>query len=217
MKGKIVASHGTPRFSRPRLRDPRVLIGVVLVLASVLGTWFIVRQAAQTTRVWAAAHVLVPGAVLAEGDLTATEVSLPGNAGAYLSAHDAAPIGSTVLRSVGAGELVPAGQLGSQEQLQGRLLSLDLSESLPQAVTAGSRVDIWAADSDAETVEPKEILSGIDVVNADHSAGGFAQASGARLEVFVPTDKLSQILAAQASGHRISAVSVPAATTEAMP
>src|SRR5690625_7735648 len=48
------------RLTRPRWRDPRLLIGAVLVLVSLVATTTLVRAVAETTRVWAAAENLVP-------------------------------------------------------------------------------------------------------------------------------------------------------------
>lgn len=199
----------THRFRRPRLRDPRVIVGAILVLASVLGTWTIVNRAAHTIHVWAAATTLVPGSTIAEGDLTSAEVNMPAYAGAYLSADDAAPIGSTVLRTVRSGELLPASEVGSVRQLAGRVLSLTLSTALPEAVAKGGQVDVWAADGRADDVKPRQILDGVDVIKADHEARGFGATQGARIEVFVPNDKLSAVLVAQTSGFDIAVVAVP--------
>src|SRR6478752_7441726 len=57
---------------RPRRRafwvDARFAVGLLLVVASVVGVWFVISAARQTVSVFAAAHTTVPGQVPA-GDV----------------------------------------------------------------------------------------------------------------------------------------------------
>ncbi|MYM19631.1 hypothetical protein GSY69_06520 [Brevibacterium sp. 5221] len=203
-------THGSSRFRRPRWRDPRVLIGAVLVLASLLGTWYVVRAAARTTTVWAAGTPLVPGAVIAPEDLVPLEVRLPEgeSAAAYIPSATRIPEGSTVLSAVRKGELLPAGSLASPDSLAGRVMALAAADALPAAVGAGSRVDVWATP-DEDGAKPHEILRTAQVIAVTRDDGGFAADRGARIEVFVPTAALSGVLAAVGAGERLAVVAVP--------
>lgn len=195
------------RLRAPRLRDPRLVIGALIVLVSVLGTWFVVTRVAATTTVWAASRPLVPGSVLVPDDLVATEVRM-GDPGVYLSADAAIPEGATVLAAVGAGELVPASQLGSPDQLAGRVMALAVPDALPAAVRPGSAVDVWATDADADPVDPREILTAVDVIAVDRDTGDFATGDQV-IEIFVPNRQVGDVMRALAEEHHLSVVSVP--------
>ncbi|HAJ17812.1 MAG TPA: hypothetical protein DCL57_06900, partial [Microbacterium sp.] len=95
---------------RPAWADLRFLVGVVLVLASVGGVWFIVSSARQTEPVYVAVRAIVPGEPVAAADLAVVDVALGVASNAYLRADDLGE-GLVAARTVSAGELVPADAL----------------------------------------------------------------------------------------------------------
>lgn len=198
------------RLTRPRWRDPRLLIGAVLVLVSLVATTTLVRAVAETTRVWAAAENLVPGGELTADSFVPIEVKLPVSQEQYISADSRIEPGTTVRAVVGSGELVPVSSLVSLSDLAGRVVSVDVSAALPAAVVSGSRVDVWATDAQAAEAEaPSAILEGVDVLSVDRGGGDFASPGVARIEVYVPDGRIGDVVRALAAGHHISVVAVP--------
>ena len=57
--------------------DVRFLLGIVLILASVAGVWFVVSAARQTAPAIAAATTLVPGDVISATDVRVVEKPYP--------------------------------------------------------------------------------------------------------------------------------------------
>lgn len=206
------------RLTRPRWRDPRLLIGAVLVLLSLLATTGLVRAVAQTTRVWAAAEALVPGSVITPDSLIAVEVKLPVSGPAYIEADSVLAEGTTVRAVVGEGELLARSVLVAQADLPGRVVSVDVSSALPAAVARGSGVDIWATDArSAEAAPPSAILTEVDVLSVDRGTRDFTAPGGARIEVYVPDGRIAEVVRAQALGHHISVVEVPRSGTAPHP
>lgn len=197
------------RLRPPRWRDPKLIIGALIVAASVLGTWFIVNQAANTMTVWTAARPLVPGHAITADDLSATEVRMSEAEEHYLPTSTEIPAGATVLSSIAPGELIPASQIGTADQLAGRVIALEVPGGLPGQVDAGSTIDLWGTDTRIEDGEPELILSGVAVISVDRDSGGFAGANSNRIEVFVPTDDIDAVLSALAGEHHISVAAVP--------
>lgn len=197
------------RLRAPRWRDPRLVIGAIIVLLSVLGTWVVVTQVAATTTVWAAARPLVPGSVLSAEDVVATEIRMSGDAAVYLSAEQQIPEGATVLAAVGTGELLPASQLGSPDQLAGRVMALAVPDAVPAAVRAGGKIDVWATDQDADPVDPLEILTAVDVIAVDRESSDFSALAGQRIEIFVPNQHVGAVTRALAAEHHLAVVAVP--------
>src|SRR4051794_41859433 len=66
------------RIVVPRWLDARVAVGLVLVLVSVAAGARIVSSAGHLTRVYAAAHELVPGEQLTPDDVAVVQVRLGG-------------------------------------------------------------------------------------------------------------------------------------------
>ncbi|MFA4841242.1 MAG: flagellar biosynthesis protein FlgA, partial [Agrococcus sp.] len=75
--------------------DPRLAIGVVLVLASLAGVWLVVQHSARTEVAWAATRTLLPGETIAAGDVQQIDLRLPQGRDRYL-AGAAEPVGFVV-------------------------------------------------------------------------------------------------------------------------
>ncbi|RUQ42008.1 flagellar biosynthesis protein FlgA, partial [Micrococcus sp. HSID17228] len=111
MSTTMSASAEGGRLRRPRWRDPRLLVGLVLVLASIAGVVALVASSQRTAAYWTAAEDLPPGTPIAAGDLRPVEVNLSEAGERYLSADAPAPEGRMVSGTVRAGELLPAAAL----------------------------------------------------------------------------------------------------------
>lgn len=203
----------TPRFTLPRMRDPRVLVGIILVIASLLGAWAVITRVANTVTVWAASKPLASGSTIDQDSLTAVEVRLPDTEDKYVRTDQSSPVGMSVTGSVAAGELVPASVLVDPARLDGRVIALDIPGNLPQAVQAGAFVDVWATDTKDEETQPVEVLSRAHVHAVGRDEGGFTSTAGTRLEIYVPNDKLQQVLEVVATDHRVSIVAYPKETS----
>src|SRR5262249_1760915 len=102
------------RVQPPRWLSVRLLLGVLLVLASVLIGARVVASADSTTRMWAASRQLGPGVVLAASDLKPVRVRLPDGDGSYVRVVESV-VGKTINAQVGAGALLPRAALGVTE------------------------------------------------------------------------------------------------------
>lgn len=198
-----------PRFSPPKLKDPRVIVGLILVVGSLVATWAIVSNVAQTITVWAATRPLVSGGTIAQDALAPVEVRLPDASQKYLSTQESSPVGMTVAHAVAEGELIPAKAVVDPSALTGRVIALEIPDSLPQAVRAGALIDVWATDTTSEDARPERVLERITVNAVDKDASGFTSTSNTRLEIFVENDRLDRVLEVVAGEYRISVVAYP--------
>lgn len=162
--------------------DPRFAVGLVLVLASVLGVVGLVGAANASVDVFAARIALVPGERVHASDLVATSVRVGTTAALYLPATQVPAAGVVVTRAISAGELVPRSAVGSEAGLD--LTSLVVTEPAPLAgsVVSGARVDLWSADPAGADAADASGATGVDGAggSADGAAasGGGAGASG---------------------------------------
>ena len=101
--------------ARPRSRafwgDARFFLGILLVVASVAGVWFVVAASRQTVPAFAASRTIVPGEAVSSDDLRLVDVSLGQLGDAYL-APDALADGLVATRTIESGELVPESAVG---------------------------------------------------------------------------------------------------------
>jgi hypothetical protein len=101
------------RLRQARWRDPRLLLGVLLVLVSVIAGARLLAAADDYVLVWAAKRDLPVGAALEQPDLQARAVRFrdQGDANRYLSAEQ--PLaGSVLARPLGRGRAGPGGRAG---------------------------------------------------------------------------------------------------------
>ncbi|MBF0687248.1 MAG: hypothetical protein IR158_05690 [Cellulomonas sp.] len=208
------------RLRRPGWRDPRLLVGLALIAASVaLGSWA-VTTAQRTVAVYVARDVLVPGVALTPADLVLADVRLADRADGYLRADEPLPEAAVLLRTVGAGELVPAAAVGTAADLDVRAVPVALSGPAPSGLVAGSRVDLWftperrtdalAVDAAADAA-PRELAAALTVAELSSPDGAFASGGARTVHVLVPVDDLPTVLAALAGDGTVDVVPVPGA------
>jgi hypothetical protein len=185
---------------RTSAADPRLFIGVLLVVGSVAGVYAIVASADETVGVYSAASSLAPGDLVFVTDLEVTPVRLDTAAGLYLAPGSIPAEGLVVGRSVLAGELVPTSAVGSADVLRLASLVLDVEGQLAASIGPGSIVDVW---SSRETQEggfgpPASIVSGAIVVRLLESESIVAGGETTAIEVLVPRIRLARVLDAVA-------------------
>lgn len=183
--------------------DPRFLIGVALVIASIAGVWWVVAAADRTTQAYATRATLPAGATVHADDLVATRVRLAGAERLYLTAVPAD--GAVVTRTVAAGELVPASAVREGEP-QSTSVVVPARSPLPTAVTAGATVDVWAAKRlEHDGFGPPAVLVQSATVIAVNQADGLvADRSTVAVEIRVPARKVAAVLAALTGGDSVA-------------
>ncbi len=203
------------RAGRPKAwRDPRFVIGIVLVAASAaLGAWA-VRSAASTQEIYAVAADVAPGTDLsAEGVLTVVS-SHPGT-GSYVLAGEL-PEHAVATRPLSAGELLPTAAVGQHTEQDLRPVVVPVSTGLPGGVGVGSGVDLWllpragaALAAKGEQAQTRLVAASLVVSAVGEQERTLVGDSQERdVEVLVPAAALPEVLAAL--GAEGSLVLVPA-------
>jgi hypothetical protein len=169
------------RVVRPSWTDTRLLLGVLLVLASVVLGSRVVASAQQTRPVWAAVRSLPAGTVLRADDLVVADVRLDQKARYYLPVGARSPVGLVVGRAVAAGELVPAAALADDAQAQpAHLVSVPVEVlHYPSGLDRGDVVDVYVSPvgetgatiaGTGRHVDPQRVLTQARVVEVDGDA-----------------------------------------------
>lgn len=206
------------RLRRPTWRDPRLLVGLVVVAASVaLGSWA-VGAAGHTDAVYAADDVLTPGDTVSAEDLRVVEVRLGSETDGYLLAADGLPEGAVVLRTVEPGELLPASALGAADDLGVRAVAVPVTTGLSDRIVAGAAVDLWHVPAPPSgTGEPGAagagagpavLVEGVTVAEVDEADGTFVAGGPVTIHVLVGADDLPTVLGAVAGEGSIAVVPV---------
>lgn len=190
-------------------RDPRLWVGVAIVAASVVAGARILGAADDSVAVWATARDVAPGDTVSVDDLVSTSVRFGDSTDLdrYLLTSAPLPDDLRLTRALGAGELVPAAALGSDEDADTVIVSLAFPhELIPTNIGAGSVIELLvipdegAADDPSVTGEPTTVLSDVVVIDAPSTSDSLGSVSrGRQLVLGIPeaeSDALTEILAA---------------------
>jgi len=149
-----------------QFRNSRLAVGFALFIIALTAASLISKEANRTVLVWATTGELSPGQIIEKTDITPASVLLGQSAKNYLSTS-AQIVGTTVLRQISAGDLIPVASLGAGEDpINQRLVPLTIEISdLPIALARGDLIDLYAiSKSNAkEVIAPALLASAITV------------------------------------------------------
>ncbi|WP_062524757.1 SAF domain-containing protein [Demequina rhizosphaerae] len=189
------------RLRPPGWRDPRLVVGVLLIVIAVVGVAAALRAADRTTPVYAAADALAPGTVLDESNLLIAHVRVGDG---YLAAPADAPFGRVLTRAVGHGELVPASAVATREDFDGRPVAVIASAPVADGVEAGAVVDVWVTPEDGSSTRVGEALA-VAAVERDEGSFGLG---GETVYVVVRGDEVGALLDALAAAAEVAVVGI---------
>lgn len=208
------------RFEASPWRDPRLIAGVLIVVASTaLGGWA-VAAADHTVAYWATRGSVRAGDPVHSNDLAVVYAKVPSRtARGLLRTDEALPARIADLRWATDAR---AGTLVTSEALvpRGRAVELPVTAAaggVPADVRSGDRVDIWAVPDSAGSggagsgsegaVRARRVLSKVRVVSRSGTSG-ISGGPGVTLVVDVAGTKLDATLMGALSTNRLTVVRV---------
>lgn len=204
------------RLRRPGWRDPRLLVGVALVAASVVLGATVVSSARGTAPAYVAAHDLVPGDAVTPADLRAVDLNLGGATTRYLTVEHPPAVGAVVTTVVHAGELVPVSAVGTADQVDLRAVSVAVGGTLSERVRTGAAVDVWfvpkatgaavVADSGQGASAPRRIATAAVVESVDDGGSGLVVGGTTTVHLLVTSGDLPAVLGALDGAGTIAVV-----------
>ena len=205
----------SPRAARlrpPSWLDGRLLLGILLVLASVVLGARVLAAADRTERVYATTQDLASGTTLEADDVRAVRVRLFSGAQRYLDGDGPKPVGYVLARAVGAGELLPRAALDNGA-LAARIVAVPVSpHHFPAGLGHGDKVDVYRtprARPGGPAGRPSLVLAAATVEDVNDTRTGRLSAGGdAGVLLRVPPDRVVGLVDA-IQGGSIDLVRVP--------
>lgn len=198
------------RLRRPSWRDPRLLVGLLIVALSVSGVIALLAAQNRTAQVYAADRLLTVGDQLTVEDLRVVDVQIDEVKDSYLSASEQLPSESQIITIVQEGELVPRRAVGPQDPQGRQAVTVEVDHTLARGVEPARMVDVWAADAGAvgqqQEVEVQRIAAGAQVAALTEASNTFGAQAVVTVELLVDPEELPALLAARSSAASLSVV-----------
>ncbi|WP_347107881.1 SAF domain-containing protein [Paenarthrobacter sp. S56] len=196
------------RLKRPSWKDPRLLIGLLLVLLSVSGVIGLVGSADRTVQVYAAKSAIAVGQSLTMEDLAVVNVRLDAVEPAYVTVADGLAKDKVALQRIEKGQLVPEKSLGRAEALDRKPVAIPVDGELPEQVVPGTKVDVWVAlpDSGRGYKEPVLLLPGAEVSQLTPGSNTLGSAKATVVLVLVNNQQMPRLLGSLANAAKVSVV-----------
>lgn len=199
---------GTARLEHRPWRDPRLILGVLLVLASTLIGAAAVAAGTSSTGYWAARSDVRAGDPVQRTDLVVTDAHVPDDSARHLVPVDEAwpaPLDELVwTRDVGQGALVTRATISTRSASDVTELPLTVTTgAAPTDLQRGDRVDVWVGPGPGDDAgqEAELVLGDVRVVSSG-AAGSMEGAPSRTVLVDVPDGELSgSVVSTVAAGH----------------
>ncbi|MFL6162785.1 MAG: SAF domain-containing protein [Jatrophihabitantaceae bacterium] len=175
----------------PSWLDLRLVLGIALVLASVVGGALALSSADHRQSRWAITRDLAAGTVLSGSDVRAVRVQLGPADHQYLSVTE--PVVGRALQSpVQSGQLLPRSVLVTPTQ--GVAVTIPLRPDNGPAIARGDRITVWLS---TKSCQGQVLLSGVPVQSVARSAdASFGSDTGSVLVVELPGTDARRVVAA---------------------
>lgn len=200
------------RLRRPRWKDPRLIVGIVLVVASVLMGALLVSRLSETTPVLVARSPIVPGDPIDTADLVVVEMRLGDQTGLYAGTMDSVPAGAVATRTVQEGELLPMSAIGQAAEVTLRPVVIPVDATVAESVVPGATVELWhTAPTSADSEEVQAVLLVPDAVVRRIDEGSSLGMRSMAVEVLVPSGSVGGVLEVLSQDERLDVIGVPGA------
>jgi hypothetical protein len=210
-------SPSASRMARPRWLDSRLVLGLLLVLASVVLGAKIVGGADHYERVYAATHELSAGTTLSAADVGTVRVRFGADGNRYVSAGGSLPVGYVLDRAVGSNELLPKAALHAVTRADSRLVTVPVKpHHFAADLGHGQLVDVYvtAKPKSRETTPPPALVLGrVPVETVDDVQGSrYSGSSEAAVTLRTTADAVPYVVNALQTGE-IDLIRVPTGAT----
>ena len=199
------------RLKKPSWKDPRLLIGILLVLVSVASVTALLGNADKTVEMFAARDDISVGQKITSDEFSIVNVSLGEVEHTYLSAETGIPENAVATTFIRKGELIPGASLGTADALDRKPVALTIDSALPEGAGAGARVDVWVAMPDGRNgfSPPERLLESAEISQLTETGPALGSVQIEQLHVLVTDEKMPGLLNALSNGARINVVLNP--------
>jgi hypothetical protein len=200
-------SEKSRRLRMPQRQNRRnLIIGVLVIGASLAGVWFAIETNNKTEAFLVAAKPASSGSMVTSGSFRVEQLNLATSSGLYLRPGDV-PVGSYLLNTFDAGQLVPKGSIATSIIDARQPVIISSAMPVPQNLKVGDFVDIWVSSAiDNNTFASAVMLVRDAEVTDVIQPNGVLAGGMPNVQVLVPVASVAPILDSIASKGALSLV-----------
>lgn len=157
------------RMHKPGFKDPKLIVGLILILISIAGVIGIIRINNQTYTYYTAKNDISIGQKITPDMLIEKQVNLGDSKDHYLSREQLESGKYIAVRQIPAGELISSASAHENIQERRRLVTVTLDRGIASTFKAGERVDIWVISSGKEKQKVPEGEGKTRIMNPNKS------------------------------------------------
>ena len=209
------AQHDTAtaqRFKKPTWRDPRLVVGLLLVLTSIVAVILLISALNRTEPYYVAAHDLSVGQSITDDDLVTVDVRLQDASPQYVAGGTDLGDNDVLVQRIPKGQLVPAAAVGTADELDRSPVGIALETPLPAEASAGSRVDVWVADQKASGrgyESPRKLVPGAEISTIESTNSALASSTGTTVHVLATPAQIEPLVDALGNSAKVTLVLNP--------
>ncbi|MDO5750122.1 MAG: hypothetical protein Q4P78_02820 [Rothia sp. (in: high G+C Gram-positive bacteria)] len=184
-----------------RLRDPRMLLGLLLCAASFIGVQSYAQGSNSTQNYYVATREIHIGEKLDESAFQTRPMNLGDSAGSYYAA-DQKPTGYAN-RHMAAGNLISKDSVSAEYSQNRRAVSVAMDKNTIAHLHAGDSVDIWVigenaskTGADGQTQGAAPIAHNAEIVSINSEENVLGSTGKASVQVLVSQEELTNVVAA---------------------
>jgi len=136
------------RLQRPGIKDPKLLMGILLILVSIVGVIAVIQLNNHTTQYYAAKSDIHVGDKITSDMLTPVDANLGSSSERYITSEEINKGDLMATRYIASGEIIGKDSTGTNVRENRRLVTVTIDRGSASALKAGEQVDVWAVQRD---------------------------------------------------------------------
>ncbi|WP_435300566.1 SAF domain-containing protein [Timonella sp. A28] len=207
----------TPRLKKPTVKDPRLVVGIILVATAVwLGSW-VVEDAKSLKPVFVASKSFAPGQAITRDDLRIVEVNIGSQSSQYLTGTLQADERLVATQPITEGEFIPVASVADEDTSQSKVIAINIAERLPDIAQVGSTVDLWfTADTktsglseNTQETKPELVAENLYVSQLPDTQNSFNASATQTIHVVVPAEQINDVLGSRQKSGTLALLMSP--------
>ena len=197
------------RMRRPSWKDPKLLVGMTLILVSILAVVSIVRISDRTEPFYIAKRDIAVGEELSPEDFKISKLQLGSAAAKYWSTEQELAQGAVAVAPLAQGELVAHSAVGQRDRLDRKPMTLTVPAGTVAGIQQGRPVDVWVAPKSKRGTgyeDPRLTVSEAEVSRISREENALGASDEVTVQVLVLEEELPELIKAASSDARLTLI-----------